>query len=227
MGEFSKRPCRRQSHGQHPAERRELVEPGRIVSAAVLRQQPARVPQLHQSQRSQRGQRPFCAERGQQREHEIKQCKHRQRPGHAVELAGQVGRAVELLGQRQVGNQIQRQRLAPPTPRHGQHQTEQQADVVGGQQPQGAAAVEFRRADARPRLVPHSRVGPGQEQAERRQHDQQVHADAARPQPVCRGCAAVPALLPDVERADGPGRQHPHKVRSRRAVCVDGRRGAV
>ena len=94
-------------------------------------------------------------------------------------------------------------------------------------QPQGAAAVEFRRADARQRLVPHSRVGPGQEQAERRQHDQQVHADAARPQPVCRGCAAVPALLPDVERADGPGRQHPHKVRCRRAVCVDGRRGAV
>ena len=163
------------------------------------------------------------AERGQQREHKVKQRKHRQCPGHAVEPGGKIALRKQLLGQRQVRGQVDAQRAAPSGAVQGRHKAEQQAGIVGGQQPHGAAAVEHRRAGLRQGPPLRRRIGPGQKQAERRQQHKPVHTDAARPQPVGRGRAAVPALLPDVECTDGPGRQHPQKIRSRRAVRVNGR----
>ena len=119
--------------------------------------------------------------------------------------------------------QVDAQRAAPRGAVQGRHKAEQQAGVVGGQQSRGAAAVKHRRAGQRQGPPLRRCIGPRQKQAERRQQHKPVYADAARPQPVGRGRAAVPALLPDVKRTDSPGRQHPQKIRSRRAVCVNGR----
>ena len=119
--------------------------------------------------------------------------------------------------------QIESQRTAPTVAFEGDQKAGQQVRVVGRQQPRGAAAVEICRAAAGQRLAPLAGVRPRQKQAERRQQHKPVYADAARPQPVGRGRAAVPALLPDVKRTDSPGCQHPQKIRSRRAVCVNGR----
>ena len=227
----ARQPCkderRRHADRQHPAKRRELVEKPWVRILAVLGQCPERVDELHAAERPQHRQRMACAERCKQREHQIKQCKHRQSPADRIELRTNVARREKLLGQRQMCEKVNCQCPAPPAAIHCQRQTEQQAGIVGRQQPRGAAAVKLRRAGLRQRSALRCRIGPRQEQAERRQHNEEVHPNAACPQPMLRSGAAVPALLPYVERPHGPRRQHPQKIGRCRAVTVDRRRGAA